>query len=286
MQFHPRHTPRFIGSCQWLLVIVAAIDALASRAVSDDKIMTHELQSEYQSGETKVRVLLPDEVAEGERLRVLYVLPVEEGDEDRYGNGLQEVKKCDLHNRHRLICVAPTFSQLPWYADHPTNETVRQESYLLKDVLPLVERTYPVVEGRAGRLLVGFSKSGCGAWSLLLRRPDVFDKAGAWDAPLMMDAPGKYGSGPIFGTPENFAKYEIQSLLRTKGPTLGDQPRLILTGYDAFREHHIQTHKLLDNIGIPHVYRDGQCRKHSWHSGWLEESVELMLLHDGSAEDR
>ncbi|MEZ6053169.1 MAG: alpha/beta hydrolase-fold protein [Planctomycetaceae bacterium] len=254
----------------------SAAGPIATKSANDD-VITHTLNSHYQAGETKVRVLLPDEMAKEEKFRVLYVLPVEAGDEDRYGSSLQEVLKCDLHNRYRLICVFPTFSQLPWYADHPTDRTIRQESYLLKDVLPLIERTYPVVEGRAGRLLVGFSKSGCGAWSLLLRHPDIFEKAAAWDAPLMMDAPGKYGSGPIFGSPENFANYEIQWLLRTRGPALGDQPRLILTGYDAFREHHIQTHHLLDDLGIPHVYRDGPYRKHTWHSGWLAESVELLM---------
>lgn len=249
-----------------------------------DSVIVHTLNTQYQSGETQVRVLLPDEIAEGERLRVLYVLPVEAGDEDRYGNGLQEVSKCDLHNRHRLICVAPTFSQLPWYADHPTDETIRQESYLLKEVLPLVEKAYPVVEGKSGRLLVGFSKSGWGAWSLLLRHPDVFDKAAAWDAPLMLNAPGQYGSGPIFGTADNFTNYEVQSLLRKRRPALSGQPRLILSGYNAFREHHIQTHQLLEDLGIPHVYRDGPCRKHTWHSGWLAECVALMLPPDGTAE--
>jgi hypothetical protein len=59
-----------------------------------------------------------------------------------------------------------------------------------------------------GLLLLGFSKSGWGAlFSLLLRHPDVFGKAAAWDAPLVMDSPGRHGNGDIFGTPENFEKY-------------------------------------------------------------------------------
>jgi enterochelin esterase-like enzyme len=76
-----------------------------------------------------------------------------------------------------------------------------------------VERTYPARAAAGGRLLLGFSKSGWGAWTLLLRHPERFAKAAAWDAPLMLDAPGKYGSGPIFGTPENFERYRLTRLV-------------------------------------------------------------------------
>ena len=44
---------------------------------------------------------------------------------------------------------------LPWYADHPTDVGIRQESYFLKVVLPFVERTYPARTERDGRLLLG-----------------------------------------------------------------------------------------------------------------------------------
>ncbi len=114
---------------------------------------------------------------------------------------MKEVKKLDLHNKIGVIFVVPTFSHLPWYADHPTKPEVRQETYFVKVVVPFIDKTYPVKAEAAGRLLLGFSKSGWGAWSLLLRHPDLFSKAAAWDAPLMMDKPGKYGSGDIFGAP-------------------------------------------------------------------------------------
>ena len=36
-------------------------------------------------------------------------------------------------------------------------------------------------------------------------------------------------------------------------------------------------HALLDELKIPHEYRDGPLRKHDWHSGWVSEAVELLL---------
>jgi S-formylglutathione hydrolase FrmB len=246
--------------------------------------LVHEISSPFQSDKTSIRVLLPDERAADQRFSVIYVLPVEARAESRYGDGLAEVKKQELHNKHGVIFVAPTFSHLPWYADHPDKSEIRQETYLLKMVVPFVEKTYPAQADAEHRLLLGFSKSGWGAWSLLLRHPDVFGKAAAWDAPLMMDKAGKYGSGDIFGTRENFSKYRIETLLRGKSKELSkEKERLILTGYGNFRKEHVQVHELMTELKIPHAYKDGPQRKHDWHSGWVSEAVEL-LMQNGKRE--
>ncbi len=244
-------------------------------------ILVHEISSPYQAGTTQVRVLLPDRREKGRRYPVVFVLPVEAGSESRYGNGLLEVKKQDLHNKLRAVFVAPTFSHLPWYADHPTQPEIRQETYFLKVVVPFLEKNYPVATGAEGRFLLGFSKSGWGAFSLLLRHPDLFARAAAWDAPLMMDRPGPYGSGAIFGTPENFEKYQITRLLRARAEAFQKEKRLILVGYGNFREQHQKAHALMTDLKIAHEYRDGPARNHDWHSGWVAEAVSLLLAPSG-----
>jgi S-formylglutathione hydrolase FrmB len=248
-----------------------------SPAKNADGILVHEVQSPFQEGTTQIKVLLPDAREPDRRYPVIYVLPVEAKNESRYGDGLAEVKKHDLQNKHPAIFVAPTFSHLPWYADHPTDALIRQETYFLQVVVPFIERTYPVNAKPESRLLLGFSKSGWGAWSLLLRHPEVFGRAAAWDAPLMMDRLGKYGTTPIFGTPANFEAYRLTDLLEAKRDSLGPQKRFILTGYGNFRPDHEQMHALLDKLEIPHDYRDGPQRKHDWHSGWVAETVELLV---------
>lgn len=249
---------------------------VSSAERGSDGVLVHTIHSEYQSGETKFRVLLPGRMEPHKTYPVLYVLPVEAGQEKRYGVGLEAVRQHDLHNRYSLICVAPTFSHLPWYADHPTDPEIRQESYFLKVIVPAIEERYPAKSDRDGRWLLGFSKSGWGAWSLLLRHPETFGRAAAWDAPLTEAAPRNYGMGPIFGTQANFESYRIETLLRSQGDRLGANPRLILTGYGNFRLQHVRIHEDLVRRGIPHVYRDGPSRGHHWSSGWLPEAVELL----------
>ena len=261
-------------SCFVAFVVLTSV----SIVVASEPIV-HQVNSPRQSAMTSVRVLLPDRLPEdGEpSLSVVYVLPVEAGDGTRWGDSLAEVQKHDLHNKHRVVCVFPTFADLPWYADHPENTQLQQEAYLLQDVLPLVEQNHPVLRTREGRLLVGFSKSGWGAWSLLLRHPDVFYRAAAFDAPLMMDAPGKYGSGPIFGTVDNFQRYQISSLLEQRATDLRKTPsRLLLIGQGNFQPEHVQIKDRMKTLQIPHTWNAGTAREHSWHSGWVPDAFEFL----------
>lgn len=246
--------------------------------------LTHCVHSPLQQGETKINVLLPDEIDRRKKHRVVYLLPVEARDGTHWGDAMQEAARIDLANKHHVICVYPTFSHLPWYADHPTDEHLQQETYFLTVVAPFVEREYPALAQRDGRLLVGFSKSGWGAWSLLLRHPEMFAAAAAWDAPLMETQAKRYGMGPIFGSDENFQKYRIDKLIERRAKDWGDRPRLVLTGYGNFRRHHQQAHELLARLKTPHIYRDGPQRRHHWESGWLDEAVEL-LLKDAATEE-
>jgi Putative esterase len=274
---------RVNGIGLWLALLVAPLaradeDVVISEPRKDEGgVLVHEVRSPYQAKSTRIRVLLPSNGEKGRTYPALYVLPVEAGTENRYGDGLKEVQKLDLHNTLQAVVVAPTFSHLPWYADHPTKPEVRQESYLLKVVVPFVDKTYPIRAKAEGRLLLGFSKSGWGAWSLLLRNPDVFGRAVAWDAPLMMDEPGKYGSGDIFGTADHFEGYRIRKLLEAKADRFQKEKRLVLLGYGNFRADHEAAHVLLDKLKIAHEYRDGPARKHDWHSGWVKEAAERLL---------
>jgi len=283
------HPGTAIRILRWMLFFgLAAFPSLAAEPVDDVHEVSerrqdasgwtvHRVQSEFQAGATEIFVLMPDGPAPSEPYGTLYVLPVEAGDGRRWGDAMQEIRRHDLSNRHRLVCVYATFSDLPWYADHPQQATIRQESYFLRVVVPLVERRYPVRRDLASRLLVGFSKSGWGAFSLLLRHPDTFGRAAAWDAPLAMSAPNRYGMEQIFATQENFERYQITKLLRLRAADLAGRPRLIHLGYGNFRDQHLAIESLLDELQIPHVFQDGPQRLHAWDSGWLVEAVQQLV---------
>ncbi|MBI3861070.1 MAG: hypothetical protein HY290_04160 [Planctomycetia bacterium] len=248
-----------------------------SSAVSQpDGTLTHTVASPFQLGETKIHVLLPNEFGTEDELSVMYILPVEPHDGEQCGDPLTEVRKHDLHNRHRLIFVKPTFSHPPWYADHPTDPAIRQETYFLTLVVPFIDQTYCTPGKIPRRLLVGFSKSGWGAFSLILRHPQMFARAAAFDAPLAWQSPNRYGMAEVFETQANLDKYSVPELLEPSAAKLGSEARLGLYGYGEFRGHHQFLHYRLLHFDIPHDYADGPKREHRWDSGWLPGAVDFL----------
>lgn len=243
------------------------------------------LASEFQRGPNPVEVLLPDSFDPARRYATLYVLPVEAGVGGEFGDGLQTLRQADLHNRHDLICVMPAFDTIPWYAAHATDPSIRHERYILDALIPTIESLYPTTARPQDRLLLGFSKSGWGALTLLLRNPATFGCAASWDAPLMLDLPhfGYYGTADHFGTRENFAHYLPQHLLRVHAPLFQDRRRIVLLGsclfgpepLNTFRDAHhtAAAHDLMTRLGIAHDYSDVLPAPHAWHPDWLVPAV-------------
>jgi len=153
-------------------------------AVADIKI--HTAETDYQNGTQEIHVLLPDNYSTGRLYRVLYVLPVEPGFQQRFGYALSVLQEMNAHNRYDIIMVQMGFEKEPWFGDHATDLRTRQASYLKDYVVPFIEERYSTLREPEGRLLFGFSKSGWGAFSLLLTYPDCFGYAASWDAPLLI----------------------------------------------------------------------------------------------------
>ena len=248
---------------------------IADAVPHSDGTLCHTLTSPYQAGETAIHVLRPDDFDPGQTARVLYVLPVEPDNGQQWGDALAAVRQLDLHNTHRLICIKPTFSQSPWYADHPSDRHIRQESHFLKVVVPFVDATYSSTPHR--RLLLGFSKSGWGAFSLLLRHPARFAKAAAFDAPLGAERPYRYGMSEVFETQDNMNRYCVVDLLRESAESLAGESRLALCDHCEFRGQMQFLHYYLLKLGIPHANHDVCRDRHRWDSGWLPAAVDFLV---------
>jgi hypothetical protein len=213
--------------------------------------------------------------------RIVYLLPVESAGNHAFGNALDEAKKLDLANRYGVVFVEPDFAQIPWYADHPSDPEIRQESHLVKVVIEGVERELGWSGATVRRYLVGFSKSGWGALVLLFRHPDVFRGAAAWDSPLMTATPKPWGMDGIFGTQENFERYRFTRSIPT--PAALRDHTVVLAGHGIFREEMLAAHDLLTTTGVAHQFQDGPQRQHRWDSGWLEDVVQAVLADSSNS---
>jgi len=159
---------------------------------------------------------------------------------------------------------------------------------MVNAVVPFVEAKYPAaIREPRGRVVVGFSKSGWGAFTLLLRHPDVFGRAASWDAPLMAGRGGSYKPPAIMGPPDNFAKFCVVDLLEQRAEMLRTQPaRLAVFGHGIFKEDDVLAHERMTQLGIPHLWDHGVERKHGWASGWLTPAVEALVREDLAPGER
>ena len=127
--------PRLKTLLALLACVAIGVEALAEE-VDVNGIRSHRLESVFQGSETTVRVLLPDDYNADGRYRALYLLPVVAKDDRRFGDGLLEVQKHNLHNTHRLICVAPEFTEMSWFANHASDLRRREADIAIRNFRP------------------------------------------------------------------------------------------------------------------------------------------------------
>ena len=250
-----------------------------------DGIRIHTVETPYQNGRQEIHVLLPDSYRDNKPHRVLYVLPVEKGFEQRYGYGLGVLKEMNAHNKHDLIIVEMGFEKEPWYGDHVTDPNTRQASYVKEFVVPFIESHYSTMGRSDGRLLLGFSKSGWGAFSLILTYPEFFGYAASWDAPMFFDR-FHYRMEPVYGTLEQLNTYRLDLLVLRQKEHFQEKAHLVLAGERDWGKsipaphgasHTVEMHALLVSQGVKHVYDDGLNTDHRWGESWMAPTLEALM---------
>jgi glucose/arabinose dehydrogenase len=246
--------------------------------VDANGVKSYAVTSVFQGPQpTIVRVLEPTSPAPGKPHRVLYVLPVEVGVTglgSTYSDGLEELRLLNAHNQYNLTIVAPSFHIEPWYGDHDSNLDRRLESFIVRDLVPFGD-SFAAPGVIPQRWVLGFSKSGNGALTLILRNPHVFSAGAAWDAPAQFtDMSAFPGMGQNFGTEANFDRYEIPTLVVTSAQAFQAQNRVWISGdTSAWTSHMIQLSPQMSLAGVLHTFVQGPARVHHWASGWLPGAV-------------
>ncbi len=272
------HHPANRSVKPFLIFALLGITLLASVAKAID---TYPVESPYQNGQQEIRVLTPDSYSPQKKYRVVYILPVGSGT----GSALRYFQKLGLANEYDVILAEMSFEKTPWFGDHPSDPKIRQESYVKDFVVPFVEKKYSTLGTREGRMLFGFSKSGWGAFALILRQPDFFGYAASWDAPYMF-ADFHYGMDAVFGDTEHLKKYRPDLLVPLQKQYFQSNPRLFMGGEEKWGtsiptpsggSHTVEMEALLNANHIAHVYRPDLKTKHTWSADWIVPMFAEMM---------
>ncbi len=206
------------------------------------KDVTHgSFHSEAIGQEVGYNVYLPPGYAEGEaRYPVVYFLHGAGGNENSDAGGFSALlaKQAAENKGQPAICVFPN-GGMSGYRD---SMTTKGETLIIKELIPLIDKTYRTKASREGRVICGFSMGGGGAIRLALKHPDLFSAAGSWAAALG----GRGGSEPP-------AELSLDHLREVAGKV---RLYLVVGDEDNLKNAHTPFVKNLEEAKYPHRYQE------------------------------
>lgn len=123
-----------------------------------------------------------------------------------------------LADQYNLIIVMPEGDRLSCYLDSPVAKDNLFETYLTKEVIEKIDKTYRTIRDRKGRVITGLSMGGHGALYLSARHPDLYCAAGSMSGAVDLDR-ANWRIAP------EFAKQIEPGFVRILGPS-GASPDL------------------------------------------------------------
>ncbi|HVF88323.1 MAG TPA: alpha/beta hydrolase family protein, partial [Pyrinomonadaceae bacterium] len=237
-------------------------------------------------------VVLPPEYnsteARAKSFPVLYLL---HGLTGHYTDWLSKSKLAEHAARHRVIIVTPEGNN-GWYTDSNVAPTDKYETYLVKELIPDVEKRFRAIKERQGRAVAGLSMGGYGALKFGLKYPDMFafaaslsgaleatsidpenPQVGAWVKPSIERAYGKIDN------PVRAANDVFKIVRELPAERVASLPYLYIDcGTEDFLiEPNMRMAALLVERKIPHEYRQ-LPGKHDWPywDGQVQEVLRIM----------
>src|SRR4051794_17415833 len=161
-----------------------------------------------------------------------------------------------------LVVVMPDGGR-GWYTNAAKPPGLAYEDDLIKDVVGLVERTFPVKAERAGRAIGGLSMGGYGAGKLGLKHHEMFASVNSHSGALRF-LPGDparstglspefsriFGDKPEGGPEDPFAI--VEKLDHGRIPAM----RIDCGTEDFLLDQNRAFHALLEKMRIPHEYQE------------------------------
>lgn len=169
------------------IALAAALALLTAASVSaraEPRLATHQLESRSLERTVPYNVILPKGYADtsnsGKKYPVLYLLHGLTGHFDVWARSTRVEQHSEPYD---LIIVMPEGNN-GWYTNAENVPADRYEDYIVKDLIPEVEKRFRVVGDRSSRMIAGLSMGGYGALKFGLKYPDMFVIAGSFSGAL------------------------------------------------------------------------------------------------------
>lgn len=218
---------------------------------------TISVAGKYIEKPMKVMVALPSSYDRGDtpsKFPTIYLLNGHGGD---YRNWSQIVDIDSVATAMNAIVVCPS-GRNSWYWDSPVVPGMQMESFIIKELVPEIDRRYRTRTDAAGRAITGLSMGGHGGLWLGMRHPDVFGTAGSTSGGVdIRPFPESWHMADFLGKrdefPERWDSHTVINLVDSIQPGM---PNIIFDcgTDDFFYEVNCQLDKALNDRKIPHRF--------------------------------
>jgi S-formylglutathione hydrolase FrmB len=114
------------------------------------------------------------------RFPVIYLL---HGLTGHFNNWTDKTKIAEYVARMNVIIVTPE-GEDGWYTDGATNANDKYESYIVKELVPEIDKRFRTIADRKNRAIAGLSMGGYGALKFGMKYPEMFLLAGSFSGAL------------------------------------------------------------------------------------------------------
>lgn len=193
----------------------------------------------------------------------LVFLPATEPSDTTYGTA-----PCAIGNESNVSLYAVKFPRLVWYNEKIQRDAIAQITAL----------------GVGSLILVGFSKSGLGAWNIAKAIPDIVSATIIFDAPMMRKALPPWGTAPYYSDDASWLKDLPARTVHEFKSAMPRTHRLILISGMNFHDEMDQFSDELHRVGLRHSFFACPKMSHRWDSGWLEMAL-TKIVEQGAQPD-
>src|SRR5829696_5743843 len=250
-----------------------------------DKVQNLKLSSKLMAKELPYRVILPDDYStlnETKRYPVVYLL---HGLTGHFDNWTDKTKLAEYSKSFGYIIVTPEGND-GWYTDSVSNPTERYESYIVRELIPEIDKKFRTAADREHRVIAGLSMGGYGSIKFGLKYPEMFSLVGSFSGALGAASFNEKNAGPIgksidliYGPDDSETRKsnDIFSLVRGLTPEKVKSLPFIYLDYgteDFLYQNNRDFDSLLIEKKVPHEFRE-LPGAHDW-TFWNSQVLEFL----------
>lgn len=189
-------------------------------------------------------------------MRHVVFLPATDPNDARYG-----VAPARLKGFSRLAFHHVRFPTMVWY-----NAAVRQAAMAQIKAL-----------GLPALVLVGFSKSGLGAWNIARALPECVAATVIFDAPATLERRPGWKAEDFYADDAAWQADLPCRLVPEFKAAMPAAHRLVLVSGAAFHPAMSRLSNLLADATVPHTFLARPAMPHHWQAGWIEEALGVVM---------